>query len=168
MTDQEMEGLWALLEIYYPGSPKLRDRKLRAAWKLVLEPYPPEDVKQALLTHLRGSRNFPFVQELAMTCPQPQGAVPAPTHSHTDRSMERQARWSVRYHQRLEEQLRARGLPSEQEAKEQGENYVAWSRRVEAAGIDTGQVLAETWATVLREETVKPDGADTGPAEPRW
>ncbi len=68
MTKADIDNLFLLLEIYFPNSHKPKDKKLKNAWALVLEPYTPEDVRTALVEHLRTSTFFPDPQTIAVKC----------------------------------------------------------------------------------------------------
>lgn len=69
MTRNDIENLFALLQIYFPNSGKPKDKRLKSAWLLVLEPFSPEAVKTALAEHLRESTFFPDPQAIATRCP---------------------------------------------------------------------------------------------------
>lgn len=68
MTKSDIDNLFALLEIYFPNSQKTRNRQIKSAWALVLEPYDPKSVKSALVEHLRESKFFPDPQAIAVKC----------------------------------------------------------------------------------------------------
>ena len=70
MTEKDMDGLFDLLKLYFPNSPKTGSNTLKKAWLLILEPYGRGDVKQALLKLLRANEHFPDPQKIAALCPQ--------------------------------------------------------------------------------------------------
>lgn len=69
MTEKDMDGLFDLLKLYFPNSPKTGSNTLKKAWLLILEPYGRGDVKQALLKLLRANEHFPDPQKIAALCP---------------------------------------------------------------------------------------------------
>ena len=135
-----MDGLFSLLSIYFPNDPRPRDKTLKRAWLLVLEEYRPEDVRKALVSFLRESKNFPFVQEIAMRCqnaPSQEigsrkrddpGAAPGPVEQ---KCLDRSREWQEQWHQELKE----RGLPNMREAIEAGMSLGQWRKQLEDAGV---------------------------------
>lgn len=69
MTKEDIDRLFELLEIYRPKDKHLEDKRLRSAWLLVLEPYKPEDVRQAVADYFRAKKFWPDVTDLAALCP---------------------------------------------------------------------------------------------------
>lgn len=68
MTKQDTENLFALLAIYFPNNPRVRDARLKSAWHLLLEPFSAADVKKAVVECLRESSFFPDPQTVAAKC----------------------------------------------------------------------------------------------------
>lgn len=132
MTKQDMDGLWKLLGIYRPKDPRLEDKTLKAAWLLVLEPYSPDDVRQAVAAYFRGSGFWPDVSDIATRCPPPpeQDAVLERSAS-TGRADPRVREWWEEFRAGL----RAAGLPTASEAKAQGMTAAEWGKLLEEAGL---------------------------------
>lgn len=78
-----MNKLWALLGSCRRGDPAVRDKNLKAAWFLVLEPYEYQDVRSAVLTHFRSSKYFPDVGEITQHLPR---VPPPPSKAQMDRA----------------------------------------------------------------------------------
>lgn len=74
MTPQDMDKVWALLGRCRLGDPHLKDKTLKAAWWLVLEPYDYPDVREAIAAHFREKRFWPEVGEVTQHLPP----VPSP------------------------------------------------------------------------------------------
>jgi hypothetical protein len=70
MSRTDIDRLFELLKIYFPRHQNVTKENLtlRSAWFLLLEPYDPTAVKQAVVEHLRHSTNFPDPQEIAILC----------------------------------------------------------------------------------------------------
>ena len=67
---EEMNRIWRLLGKLRPrDSGKLQDRELLAAWLLVLEPYPYEEVRQSVADYFRHRNYWPDVTDIAKGCP---------------------------------------------------------------------------------------------------
>ena len=70
MQLEEMNRIWRLLGKLRPrDSGKLQDRELLAAWLLVLEPYPYEEVRQSVADYFRHRNYWPDVTDIAKGCP---------------------------------------------------------------------------------------------------
>ena len=138
MKREETEGLFRLLAIYFPGERRLRDEKLKAAWHLVLEPYGADEVRRALAGHLRSSRYFPYVQELALRCaPRPPEEPPEPPPGPAE---DRAAGQAAEYRRALTGELERRGL--DPFPPDGGGSYARWREGCLAAGVDLAE-LAE-------------------------
>lgn len=74
MTPQDMDRVWSLLGYCRLDDPHLKDKALKAAWFLVLEPYAYNDVKQAVAAHFRVKRFWPEIGEITQYLPP----VPTP------------------------------------------------------------------------------------------
>lgn len=71
MEKDDVKNLWELLRIFRPGDPHLDDKRLRAAWALVLEPYAVDDVRSAVAEYFREQKYWPDVTDIASRCPGP-------------------------------------------------------------------------------------------------
>ncbi|MCU6702446.1 hypothetical protein [Muriventricola aceti] len=132
MTEKDIDGLFGLLSVYFPNNPKTKDKTLKNAWLLVLEEYGPEEVKLALKQFLRESKNFPFVQEIAMRCPRRTTAGERnilPGQSEQEH-MERARKWQAEWH----EELHKLGLPTMREALKQGMSLTQWNKALKEGG----------------------------------
>lgn len=146
MNKKEVEGLFSLLAIYRPGDKRLEDKKLQAAWLLVLEPFPPADVKAAVATYFRTSKHFPDVTDIAILCP-PQEVEDAPPDV-TDRWPGWEAngyRDADDYRAKMREMAEmgrlidkgyiGAGVPHPSEARKLGWTAETWIERCKEAGI---------------------------------
>lgn len=134
MTTKDVDGLFQLLEIYFPNSPKAKSKTLKSAWLLVLEPFPPEEVKRALAEQLRENRFFPDPQAVAVRCNIPPQAKQqdSAAGTGTDYSKELNAmmdRLGPRY-EKYEKALHDHGLPTAVEAKVRGIPVSKWCEMV--------------------------------------
>lgn len=137
MDKQDIADLWALLAVFRPNDPHLRDKTLRAAWALVLEPYSRDDVRKAVAEYFREKKFWPDVTEIAGRCPQPREpeALEAmryrqPTAGERQRTAEMVRRWRA-YRAALE----AAGLPGLSQAQAQGMRCADWDALTRSAGI---------------------------------
>lgn len=141
MDKQDIADLWALLAIFRPNDPHLRDKTLRAAWALVLEPYGRDDVRKAVAEYFRESKYWPDVTDIARRCPKPAGAADPedhleamryrqPTAGERQRTAEMVRGWRA-YRAALE----AAGLPSLSQAQAQGMRCADWDALTQGAGI---------------------------------
>lgn len=64
MSGGEYEKIELLLKQFYAKHPFWQEQNRRQAYKLALEPYAYDDIKTAILRHVRRSTAFPFVGEL--------------------------------------------------------------------------------------------------------
>lgn len=81
MTREDVGRLFELLAIYRPGDRHLQDSTLRSAWALVLAPYSPESVREAVGAYFRESKFWPDVTDLAQRCPAIQRPLEDRGHS---------------------------------------------------------------------------------------
>lgn len=139
MTAKDVDGLFQLLEIYFPNSPKVKSKTLKSAWLLVLEPFPPEAVKRALAEQLRESRFFPDPQAVAVRCKlPPRTEQPAHTDStqgdyskELNAMMTRLGPWYEAYKKALHDH----GLPTAVEAKLSGISVLDWREMVKGVEV---------------------------------
>lgn len=68
MEKTELTKLFSLLRQFFPNKQISDDMTL--AWRYALEPYRYDDVKNAVLAHVRQSRYFPDISELVKLLPQ--------------------------------------------------------------------------------------------------
>lgn len=146
MTKDDIGALFELLEIYFPGHPRMSAKGLKAAWFAVLEPYKREDVKAAVMAFLRDTPGFPTPQEIAIRCPKPvvetgnAHAIPQPVGPMDVRAKEAQDRLFARMRkerERLTPLRRAAGIPATwPEAQAAGMTATEWWNACEAAGLN--------------------------------
>lgn len=74
MDSRDMDRIWTLLGKCRLDDARLKDKGLKMAWALVLEPYEYDDVKQAVADHFRSSKFWPDIGEVAQYLPD------VPTH----------------------------------------------------------------------------------------
>ena len=147
MRKDDVDRLFDLLAIYFPGDNRLKDKLLRNAWLLVLEPFEPDDVKQAISSHLRECRFFPRVQEVAVRCHLP--ALPPAAAEEIPQLGKRDQLHLAHvqaYQKAIQTVLWEKGLPP----KPVDGDVAEWHRAVEAAGIDIGEIIEDTWRDVRR------------------
>ncbi len=149
MKKDDVDRLFDLLEIYFPGDARLRDKVLKNAWLLVLKPFEPEDVKQAIASHLRECRFFPRVQEVALKCHLPAAAPADDVEFQLDKWDKLHLDHLKAYREAISAALQERGLPP-MPNKGCGE----WNQMIEAAGIDVMEIIEETWQTVRSQALV--------------
>lgn len=138
MTGKDVDNLFDLLGIFRPGDKHLLDQNLRNAWLLVLKPYAPEDVREAVAQYFRESSYWPDVTEIAKHCPM----IPAKEqktdgelHELDRKHWERQVKMSERYSE-IKRLRREAGLPETGlEAHKAGISPDEYDRLVEAVGL---------------------------------
>lgn len=137
LTKEDVDNLFELLKLYFPNTQKVHSRVLKNAWHLLLEPYGPNDVKEALTAQLRENRNFPDAQAIAVKCsafavstPETNAARCAPPTPAELKSHEKLISWQEQWH----EELRQLGLPTLREALERGTSPRDWRLQLEGAG----------------------------------
>ena len=136
MTKQEMDGLWALLGIFRKNDPHLLDKKLKAAWLLVLSPFAAADVKSAVAAYFREKSFWPDVSEIATRCPSPPGGQPARTQRASCPEAEKETDLRLRWEALRAERLRL-GLPeSVSQARENGLDAGSWWDALEQAHLN--------------------------------
>lgn len=135
MTRDDVDRLWGLLAIFRGNDPHLGDKKLKAAWHLVLEPYDPADVKAAVAAYFREKRYWPDVTDIAALCQKPvksQDAVKAPF----DRAAWALYAPQIREWDNLVERRKRAGLPGTiLEAARAGISREDWMDMLKEAGL---------------------------------
>ena len=143
MTKEDIDNLFQLMAIYFPGDRRLCDKVLKNAWLLVLEPYEPSEVKAALASHLRESKYFPCVQDVAGKCRKLPPPAPAVKERYVaDRLDQKHIEHCRRYHTAMDMELQARGLP---QMRDFNGSCIEWDRMVTQAGIDVAGIIERTW-----------------------
>lgn len=141
MTAKDIDSMFKLLQIYFPNSDKPKDKKLKSAWLLVLQPYEKTDVKQALVDHLRRNTFFPDVQSIAVKCPPPCSML---NHADGDKptaQWDKQRDMVVRF-QLQKKQRRDAGIPETwQEAQAAGMKAMEWAEELDKAGLGAEVIL---------------------------
>lgn len=142
MTGQDVDRLFDLLAIFRPKDKHLEDQALRNAWMLVLKPYEPKDVREAVAEYFRESSYWPDVTDIAKRCPKVllensrQGPPP-----DTDRHWKRQQEWAERYNDLKRRRLDA-GLPETWwEAKEAGFTVEEYDKLLDEADLGMDMIL---------------------------
>lgn len=139
MTREDVDRLFELLAIYRPGDRHLEEKRLRAAWLLVLEPYDPADVKLAVGAYFRASKYWPDPSDIAMRCPKPTAAAAPERKSDTGFSPAEITRCSAQVAEMLELgelmalDYAAAGLPHPAKAKSMGWSCRMWMDRCREA-----------------------------------
>lgn len=133
MNRDEIDKLFELLRIYFPNDRKLKDERLKSAWLLLLEPYRPKTVRQAVVAALRENVNLPDPQKIAVRCqalepvqnlvkkPEPQGKDLTWMQPHI-------RKLAARASEREADKLHAAGRLTWPEAEAAGMDFSAWSR----------------------------------------
>lgn len=132
MTRADVDRLFQLLAIYRPGDARADNKQLRAAWALVLEPYPPEAVREAVAAWFRECSWWPDVSDIARRCPvQPEAPRPsAAVRGDALRQREAQRSWFRRHR----EALQRAGLPTISAYLQQGGTYRDYYNLLEESG----------------------------------
>ena len=133
LSRDEIGKLFELLRIYFPNAKKLGDERLKSAWLLLLEPYRPETVRQAVVAALRESVNLPDPQKIAVRC---QALEPAEEPAKPPEPRGEGLAWMAPYIRRLAarcsereaDKLHAAGRLTWPEAEAAGMDFSAWSR----------------------------------------
>lgn len=138
LTRKDIDDLFALLKIFRPKDRHLKDLRLREAWRLVLEPYNKDDVRDAIGMYFRESSFWPDVTEIAVRCPllpkedrrkKHSSAVLSEGHISKDPLW---IRWAA-----LVEQRRKAGVPVNiQETNEAGLSDGTWFEMLEKLGLN--------------------------------
>lgn len=131
MTRADIDSLFELLRLYRQGDRRADSEKLRKAWLLVLEPYAPADVKQALLTYLRRSKFWPDPSEIAILCPPlPEESPPSPASAAPRRANAPLWDWW----QQHRDSLHRAGLPTAAEHRAKGGSIRDYYTLLEQSG----------------------------------
>lgn len=149
MKKKDIERLFDLLSIYFPGHPSLRDNVLRSAWLLVLKPFEPDDVKRAVAAYLRDCQHFPHPQEIAVKCHAP-AAAPATEDVYMCQQDKCHLAHVQAYQSALRAALQERDLPPMPVSG----GLAEWHRAVEAAGVDIVAIIGDTWRAVSEQKGV--------------
>lgn len=120
MTGQDIDKLFELLAIFRPKDKHLEDQALRNAWLLVLKPYDPKDVREAVAQYFRESSYWPDVTDIAKRCPKivinPRDNIPPAT----DQTLKKHLEWAKHYDD-VRRRRREAGFPETWwDAKEEG------------------------------------------------
>jgi len=139
MTREDTSRLFDLLALYRPGDRHLEDKQLRALWQLTLEPYPPEDVKQAVAAYFRESKFWPDVTDIAIRCPKPEQQSVKTGDTDIDSHDWELYKPLVERWDRLVNRRREAGLPGTiREAISAGLSDREWTAELEKVGLAWG------------------------------
>ena len=131
MTREDTDRLFELIAVFRPADPKLKNRTLRAAWALVLEPYEVNDVRAAVADYFRTNKYFPDVTDISSRCRQPEKPVRTWTPGGKERKdMYKTIAWAEEWHR----ELKRKGLQSLHEAIAAGKTVSEWACELRAAG----------------------------------
>lgn len=158
MTTEEMDGLWELIGIFRKNDPHLKDKKLKNAWLLVLEPYERDDVRNAVAAYFRECGYWPDVTDIAKRCPPLPALTGQPEYPPAEGSKALNDLLMPAFRDVLERR-RAEGLPATyKEAGAVGLDFEKWDGLLEASG------LQMDWRRALREKLGVPERctADNG------
>lgn len=64
MTEEEIDRIFNLLRSLHPRAQQFRDKNVRRAWGLVLEPFSYKSVRENILTHARRHAYPPDIHDL--------------------------------------------------------------------------------------------------------
>ena len=132
MTREDTDRLFELIAVFRPADPKLKNRTLRAAWALVLEPYEVNDVRAAVADYFRTNKYFPDVTDISSRCRQPEKPVRTWTPGGKERKdMDKTFAWAEEWHR----ELKRKGLPTLRDAIAQGKTPGEWALELERAGV---------------------------------
>lgn len=136
MDKRERQKVYTLLSKFYPNARQLRDSAALTAWGYVLENYPYEEVKNAVLGYAAGHKYFPDLSDLTGGLTPIDPAAPEkdrrdlPLGEKEARDLERSIRWQEEWHAHL----RALGLPTFREATMDGMDPGAYTRLLRGKG----------------------------------
>ncbi len=138
MTRKNVDNLFELLRIYFPHAKRIDDKKLRSAWLLLLAPYSPGTVREAVAEELRRSVNFPDAQKIAVRCQAVEPTAPKPAPPEEKRPCG--CDWMLPYIRKLaaavseaeSDKLHAAGFQTWTEAEECGIPFPDWNREYRA------------------------------------
>lgn len=139
MTKEDIDNLFELLAIYRPKDRHLSDKTLKSAWLLVLEPFKPADVKQAVAAYFRGNKYWPDVSDISTRCPKAVEEAPPVRERNTGFSAQQVANINAQMDELLELgelmslDYAAAGLPHPAEARKMGWSVADWNRCVREA-----------------------------------
>lgn len=138
MTREDTENLWKLLGIYRRDDPHLQNRKLLSAWYLVLKPFDPGDVRNAVAAYFRRSKFWPDVTDIAARCPALEPDKPKPMEprqcggfsaaefANCDAQMDEMLELGAL----MERDYTAAGIPHPSEARAMGWSCRDWMDRI--------------------------------------
>lgn len=132
MTKEDIDNLFELLAIYRPKDRHLSDKTLKSAWLLVLEPYKPADVKQAVGAYFRESGYWPDVSDIATRCPKAVAEITPERGNSTNFSMREIAGIKAQIDEMLElgelmsTDYESAGLPHPAKARRMGWSCQTW------------------------------------------
>ncbi len=136
MTKEDTDRLFDLLALYRPGDRHLEDRQHRSLWQFTLEPYAPEDVKQAVGAYFRESKFWPDPTDITIRCPKPEQTSAKLASSDFDCHDWELSRPLVDRWDRLVKCRREAGLPGTiREAISAGISWQEWMDTLEEAGL---------------------------------
>lgn len=151
MTTEEMDGLWELIGIFRKNDPHLKDKKLKNAWLLVLEPYERDDVRNAVAAYFRECGYWPDVTDIARRCPPLPALTGQPDYHPAEGSKALNDLLTPAFREMLERR-RAAGVPATyQKAEAAGMNFDLWDEQLREAG------LQMDWRRALREKLGVPE-----------
>lgn len=64
MDAGEFEKLWTLLKEVYKNAAAIKSENTKTIWQYALQPYRMEDVREAIMDHIRTSKFFPDIADL--------------------------------------------------------------------------------------------------------
>lgn len=134
MTEDERRKIYTLLSKFYPNARQLKDRSTLTAWGLVLEQFPYDAVKSAVLAYAARNKYFPDLSDITSGLPDPE---PVPAVSRTAPMGEVEKRHlakSLAWQQEWHTHLRSIGLPTLREATQSGMTPGQWVRLLSEKG----------------------------------
>lgn len=154
MNEADRKKIYTLLSKFYPNARQLQDRATLTAWGYVLENYPYDDVKAAVLEYAARNKYFPDLSDITggLEASKP-AAVSAPSAFRAlSPSERRQMLWSIAFARQLKATLAKAGLPTSAEAALQGMTYAQWHAAVEEARVNMVEILE---ASLLESESME-------------
>lgn len=132
MDRNDVDNLFELLRIFRPDSPKVEDKKLRAAWLLVLQPFSVDRVREAVAQYFREEKFFPDVSDIAKRC---RSTAPDATPEQVRDSGAKASPDLLEWWADRKRALREAGLPTAADAMRRGMRMADHMMLLEQAGL---------------------------------
>lgn len=134
MNEADRKKIYTLLSKFYPNARQLQDRATLTAWGYVLENYPYDDVKAAVLEYAARNKYFPDLSDITGGLAPLSSEPITPRHTPMGETERRHLAQIEAWQREWHEELRAKGLPNFREATQAGLTPGQWLRLLTAKG----------------------------------